>query len=145
MNRNSAVQLHIWQHLMHFVCFDEHINKGIARASLWTADFRVHPKTGLLCINPFKQRWQSQKPALNPDRIFGKDNIRYHRLKEIWYELRVDWIPADRDVYDFGLRQNVKKLSDSALCSFYGQLRVYGSAKRQLNTKEIRALGLPTD
>ena len=43
--------------------------------------------------------------------------------------------------YDFGFRQHLSTLSDTALHEFYGRWGVYGSSKWQLNKKEIRRLG----
>ena len=56
MNRDSAVQLHIWQHLMQFVSVTPRAERP------WrSADFIVHPRTGLLQVNP--NRWQRTRSA----------------------------------------------------------------------------------
>jgi hypothetical protein len=144
INRDSAVQLHIWQHLMVYVCVDVHSRGNYRQATLERAEFFVQPKTGLLRKNPYRRRWPShQRPApASLDRVAGEGFVQYRRLEGIWYELRLANIPASRDVFDFAVRQNVKSLSPTMLNDFHGRFGVYAAAKRQLNSKEIRRLGL---
>jgi hypothetical protein len=141
MNRNSAVQLHIWQHLMQYVCVDKNY-EGYDRGTRDRADFIVHPRTGLLCVNRHRQRWRGQKPPVNANRVMGEGDVQYHRINGVWYEIRLARVPATRHGYDFGLRRHVWQVSDMELNSFYGRRDVYGAAKRQLNKKGIRRLGL---
>jgi hypothetical protein len=139
MNRNSAVQLHIWQHLMQYVCVDEH-HEGHGRGTLEWAEFLVHPRTGLLCINRQQRRWRRPEPKPNPDIAPGEDDIHYRRIDGVWYEVRTADLPAAGRVYDFVLREYVQREKRA-----YGQRETYAAAKRQLNSKEIRRLGLPAE
>jgi hypothetical protein len=142
INRNSAVQLHIWQHLMRDVRTDIQLMNSPGGIVWGYPLFIIETRTGLLRENPVKRRRIEQAPVSNPDRVAGEGNIQYHRIDGIWYELQLAWVPRSRDVYDFGLRQNVKYVSDTMLGNLYGTGRVYGAAKRQLNKKEIRLIGL---
>jgi hypothetical protein len=136
MNRDSAVQLHIWQHLMRYVCVDKDY-EGCDRGSLASAEFLVHPRTGLLCVNRFRRVWRRSEPKRNPDIAPGEGDIHYQRIDGVWYEVRTADLPAAGAVYDFVLRKYVQREKQA-----YGRRESYAVAKRQLNSKEIRRLGL---
>ena len=63
INRRSAVQLHIWQHLAEYVCTDPHVISGeVHRHGLFGSlrNFYVDPRTGLLRYNEGygRRRWR---------------------------------------------------------------------------------------
>jgi hypothetical protein len=144
INRNSAVQLHIWQHLMQYVCTDPYVARGVVRRPIWHYHlYIVDPRNGLLRENPRRSRKHvSPAPAPDPDCVPIDHQSEYRRLDGIWYELRLATPPQHRDTYDFAIRNTLKCLDDATLRKFYGRL-VYAAGKRQLNKNEIRRIGLP--
>ncbi len=145
MNRNSAVQLHIWQHLMQFVCRDVYVTLGLVKPSWWhgAGRFYVDPSTGILRENLFRWRYRRPEPKPDPNRVPASEDIEYRRIEGIWYELRLAPIPKFRIGYDFAIRKHLTEISDDLLHKFYDR-QVYAARKRQLNKKEIRKLGLTT-
>lgn len=143
INRDSAVQLHVWQHLMQDVCLDPHVISGDVQRGFfgwrWFVRFYVDPKTGLLGENVSQRPpWRRPRPP-NPDRIEIDSSREYRRLDGIWYELELATPPLDRPVYDFSFRRTTDQLTPTQLREFYGRY-VYAVSKRQLNSREIRRL-----
>jgi len=143
INRDSAVQYHVWQHLMMDVCTDPHVVLGQVRRSRFfgMARFYVDPRSGLLRENT---KWRSrffQKPEVKEplDRIRIDDLREYRLLDGIWYEVELAELAHADCVYDMALR---RAASADELVKHYGR-RVYAVRKRQLNSKEIRQLPKP--
>jgi hypothetical protein len=152
MDLNSAVQLHIWQHLKEYVCMHP-IRSGrnwvdTRGRPLW-APFLVDPDCGLLRANertdrrqPRDQRRHIRMPS--PDVVPGKDGRCYRRIDGIWYEFILSPFPTARlGHFDFALKRELMEISRAELMKFHGA-PVYASHKRQLNSKEIRQL-IPND
>jgi hypothetical protein len=142
INPNSAVQLHIWQHLIHYVCTNPYVISGeVGKGWRWYP-FVVDPRTGLLRENPKRRRGSmAKKPVPDADRVTVDGQHEYRRLNGLWFELRLAPVPLGRDVFDMAMRQNVRLIPDSLLRSNYGAM-VYTASKRQLNKREIRTLRL---
>lgn len=149
INRNSAVQMHVWQHLMWEVCTDPHIVPQMlqGRVGRWPWRFRryrfyVDPKTGLLRENPkYRQRFgHEEKPAEPLDRIPIDARHEYRLLEGIWYEIELVPLPAWIAMYDMLARKLSSDVSPEERERFYGGRRVCAVKKRQLNKREIRKL-----
>jgi hypothetical protein len=147
INRDSAVQLHIWQHLVQFVCTDPHVISGDVRrwgGRRWFA-FYVDPKSRLLRENPEHFRWRSLRPRPKPpcDRIRIDDTREYRLMEGLWYELTFAPIPEQMyGIYDAVLKKGYPALTPTHLYECHGRA-VYVARKRQLNKKELRRLPNP--
>lgn len=142
INRNSAVQLHVWQHLRLEVCTDPNVVLGLVHRWSWPrhgSRFFVDPRSGLL--REIRQRRRQHEASAHPhvDRIEIDDEREYRRIEGIWYELTLAPLPVNLPSYDMGLKQEFSTREDF-LC-FYGR-EVYAVNKRQLSKKEIRKLAL---
>jgi hypothetical protein len=142
INRNSAVQFHVWQHLIQDVCTDPYVIDGSVGRGRWRTWFLyyVEPKTGLLREN--KRRWKRSGSVVTGDqaqviRIDSSHECR--QLDGIWYELNLEPLPMNGTVFDMVLKRRWPLLGTSAFHDFYGK-DVYCVQKRQLNKKEIRRL-----
>jgi hypothetical protein len=148
IDRGSAVQLHIWQHLTQFVCTNPYVISGDVTHG-WPrggGGFYVDPRTGLLRENREyscrKRRRRRDRAGEDPDRIPVDATREYRRIDGIWYEVRFEPLPPRRDgtyVFDVVLKKAWPDLSGDDVCRCYGR-HVYAVGKRQLNTKEIRRL-----
>lgn len=143
IHRDSAVQFHVWQHLMMDVCTNPYVVDGdVGRR--WWFPFYVDPKSGLLRENNELPPWR-QKPS----RIETKTSIpiddshEFRQIEGIWYELTLAPIPMNKEVFDIVLRVRVSDVNPDPR-SFYGRpVHCPQGGKRQLNSKEIRRL--PTE
>ena len=86
--------------------------------------FYVHPLTGLLCYAGHRERWR-RRSVVAPGFIKIDEKTAYAKIDGIWYLVDWAWVKS----VDF--RGRVYSTSE----------RVY-SNKQQLNTKELRTLGL---
>jgi hypothetical protein len=146
INRNSAVQMHVWQHLMLEVCTDPHIVRGDVGQGPWSFrwfGFYVDAKTGLLRENLDHWRWHQRgaKPAKAIDRVAIDDRHEHRLIDGLWYELELAPLPRGaRAVYDMVLRRWCHVSDLKAIQALYDGRRVYAARKRQLNKREIRKL-----
>jgi hypothetical protein len=153
INPDSAVQLHIWQHLSDYVCTDPHVIRGDVsyRGGPFGRgrDFYVDPRSGLLRASP-SRRWKAERrerdeAAVSADGLrfvdAGPDRC-YWLLNEIWFDVTLATVPPNGTVWDVVLRREVAVTTER--CAFrthHGRV-VYAVAKRQLNKREIRRLRL---
>jgi len=143
INRDSAVQYHVWQHLMQDVCRDPHEVLGYVRRYAFFGrlnGFFVDPRTGLLRENKRRRRPPSppsQEPV--PAIIPIDERHEYRLLEGLWYEVELTSLPADGPVFDILLKKRWPQLSAAEFQKFYGR-QVCAIRKRQLNKKEIRRL-----
>ena len=152
INRNSAVQLHIWQHLVQFVCTSTIEVDGEVRDSKGEGvrpEFYVHPRTGLLRLNErYRDRhWRlfgTVRPAVpesDPLTLAFLDWTRLcQKVDGVWYEFKIRPLPeSGPPVYDYRER---RLLEPRPARQPWEDLlpHVYVAAKRQLNTKEVRRL-----
>jgi hypothetical protein len=145
INKNSAVQLHVWQHLMQNVVTDPHKVLGDVDPRRGS-DFYVEPATGLLREKISAPRRSDPAPSA-VNRIEIDATHEYRRLDGIWYELTLAPLPKTERVYDLASRQiYCPGVSESAahFLKYYGR-GVYATRKRQLNKKELRRLKLHCD
>jgi hypothetical protein len=142
INRDSAVQFHVWQHLMTDVCTNPYLIEGDVGRGPWTwFRFYVDPKTGLLRENRVPPEWKrKRKRTRRRHAIPIDDTHEYRQLEGIWYELTLAPIPAGEEPFDIVLKVRVSEANTEAR-SFYGR-PVYcpPGGKRQLNSREIRRL-----
>jgi hypothetical protein len=149
INRDSAVQFHVWQHLMMDVCTDPHVVRGEVGGG-WRNSFRyyrfyVDPRCGLLRENAtWRSRWDFGKPEETKpvNRVRIDDSHEYRMIDGIWYELELANLTDGSRVYDMGLRAFYPDVTSGDLVRFYGR-RVYAIRKRQLNSKEIHQILKP--
>ena len=144
MNRDSATQLHIWQHLQMEVCLDPHVIAGeVSRYGAWghLDEFFVHPRTGLLRRKVRRGRIGNRRRDEARADVVCIGSTRELRLIEgVWYELTLAPLPdAAEWADDVVLRKVAWPAPRSTLERFYRR-PVYALTKRQLNTKEIRRL-----
>jgi hypothetical protein len=127
----SAVQLHVLQHLAHFVELCPILIAGVAHERRgWGSGprlvpiasagmqlrFYVHPRTRSLCLAPIAPRKKRRSLAHDPDRRVLSPTRELRRLDGVWYEVTV--IPQ----------------GDEGAGAF--------KSKKQLGTRAIARLGL---
>lgn len=153
---DSAVQLHILQHLSYYVAIDVKIWEDGAVTDSKGAEIYdivyVNPKTMCLCENKnYHRRYIADKKEAKYVKIKDKN---FRQLNDIWYEVQLQSIQpenkrvglaADRH-YWFGVAYDVilkKRVSFDDMWREHGAYR-YSVSKRQLNSKEIKRYGLRT-
>jgi hypothetical protein len=148
VNRDSAVQLHVWQHLQWEVCTDPHVIAGeVRRFSLGgfaghLGEFYVQPRTGLLRHNKAYERRRTRRRDTVPPRVvIPVDETREYRLIDgIWFELKLAPIAADQHwADDVVFRKTAWPAPRAELERYYGR-PVYAVGKRQLGRQELRRL-----
>jgi hypothetical protein len=142
INRDSAVQLHIWQHLMWEVARDPlQIEKLRRRISFgWRASFYVDPKSRRLC----EMQLQSRRHQVPDPFLVEREGRSFKRINGIWYEVELEPLDASANrVWDAVVsrmdRGQPHLVEASVLKSTYGR-PVHAIRKRQLNKKEIQRL-----
>lgn len=173
IDRRSTVQQHIHEHIDDFVAVtvvvidgEPHSNWRWGRphslVSSWAPRFYVEPRTGLLRVNPWRERLRRERnkpPARGVElRRELSPFVQLHRVEGIWYEVDLAPIPADVDghgVFDVLLHQRVttrerrpkgKQPEGKRIVhcdpESYGKDDVYAWRKRQLAASELRRHGL---
>jgi hypothetical protein len=145
INRDSAVQYHVWQHLMMDVCTDPHVICGDVKRGYWSRfglpfRFYVDPRSGLLRESK-RGRPPSRLPELcDADKVVKVDEWHECRIVDgIWYELERRPLPNDGSVFDLLLKKTCTQVDHEQLRRHYGSA-IYTFRKRQLGKKEIRRL-----
>ena len=138
INRDSAVQLHVWQHLMWAVARTPiQVQKLLEDAHRFRSrnDFYVEPQTGILReVRSRRGRWRAKGPA---NRLEA-DGRHYRRIEGIWYEIELAPIPSHGiKFWDAVLRRSSP--SPGELHDCHGR-HAYAVRKRQLGKREIRRL-----
>ena len=144
IDRGSAVQFHIWQHLMWEVeqdpvkvarLFDE-------RYVAWGSQFYVDPRSRRLCESVCTRRFRRTPRA---PFLVERGGRAFKQVGGIWYEIETaalapfvdrvwDAVLSRSDAHPYG------HVDRATILRTYGK-PIYAVRKRQLNTKEIRALG----
>jgi hypothetical protein len=146
VDRASAVQLHIWQHVGWEVLTHPHDIERRMRAASSTGTrggFYVDPATGRLCemaAPGLKRRREAARleEERRKRRVIRVDGRRYGRANGVWYE--VELTPLGRaTAWDVMLRARTTSLHPSKFVEAYGWA-AYASKRRQLCTKEIARL-----
>jgi hypothetical protein len=145
MRLDSAVQLHIWQHVQWEVCFGatrvgrEYVN---SRGEPVREEFLVDARSGLLRKNPQYGKWWRHNlyawppPVRSPiEQVIEIDEThQYARIDGIWYLVTLAPMPPAGEragLWDLVRHQPLGELDGRG---FYYQ------GKRQLNSKEIKRL-----
>jgi hypothetical protein len=142
INLNSAVQLHIWQHVKDYVCVDPIERNGKLvnkRGFALDGYFYVDPATGILKDVPVVRRRRKNtgpKPYIRIDRW-----TICRKLDGLWFLISLKPLPWDNldRTWDAVFKSHCNKISRETFREFYGQY-AYAASKRQLNKKEIASL-----
>jgi hypothetical protein len=150
---DSAIQLHILQHLWQFVernvilvdgvpCCGEGRSYGDPLRT-WRrgSAFYVHPTNGLLL--PIKKVWKRKRRPKPPPPKTLPDGRQAHQINGIWYAVELaDYVEGNPPVIDVVLGEQSGHDSWRTRLETYGSSYVYGIRKQQLGKREIRRLGL---
>ena len=140
INLNSAVQLHIWQHVQDYVCMDpiERDGKLFNKGGYELRHFYVDPATGILNEVP---NVSLRRKTLDPTPYVRiNDWTHCRKLNGIWFVITLKPIPADVQMeWDVVFKKLCKQITAAALRNFYGH-DAYAVSKRQLSKKEIALL-----
>ena len=152
MNRDSATQLHIWQHLQEEVCTDPHVIAGDVSRYSGTGfaghlgRFYVDPRTGLLRFNKAYEhgdRWWRDRPRTGRKVVRVDERHEYRRIDGSWWALTLAPLGPNQYWADDIVFRKVAWPSPSAdLVRFYGR-PVYAVSKRSLKLEEL--VRLPRD
>jgi hypothetical protein len=149
---NSAVQMHIWQHVTDYVCLSaEEIRtpRGVRfvrldqPGRLWHTPFVVHPRTGLLVRDP--EYWdRRRRPVRARPKAVRREGRVLMLIAGIWYELTLRPVQGTsaEEAFDFVARDTLARVPRTLREQLYGDGNVYAAEKRQLSKKEIRLLDL---
>jgi hypothetical protein len=151
INMDSAVQFHIWQHVQQYVCSDAIKLDGVwvdNRGERVRSDFVVDSRTGLLRENSNRslwKQWKEQRRERERARAIEMKEMQqgsgYRAIDGIWYAVTFARVPTHGlTFYDVICRELI--LSGSAKARNDFAAGYYACGKRQLNSKEIRQLGL---
>ncbi len=140
INLNSVVQLHIWQHVIQYVCINVFEREGIyldqSGRRIWQR-FYVDPETRMLRENP---NYRRRKVAAPKEYLTVDALTQYRKLNGIWFEVQLKPLPNDRAlVWDVVLKCYCIHKTYATFAQYYGD-HAYAVGKRQLNSKEIQAL-----
>ena len=151
VDRSSAVQLHIWQHVEWEASTRPHEIERRLRAAVVNGrrgGFYVDPATGRLCeigarLSKGRREAARKKKERLKERVIEVDGRWYGRADGIWYEVALT--PLGRAAaWDVMLRAWTTSLHPSKFVEAYGS-SVYASNRRQLCSKEIRQLRAALD
>jgi len=149
INFDSAVQLHIWQHVKQYVCLDAVRTPGGYADSrgllaVWPP-FVVDSKTGLLRKNDASRwwrrwKWRRERQPADSNLVRIDDTHSCRRINGIWYEVELRPVPRDLSfVFDAVARKPVAEIPPHDL-ERVGGVPHYAAVKRQLNSREVRRL-----
>jgi hypothetical protein len=155
INRKSAVQLHIWQHLRDYVCTNSAEITGEVGRPEWRSgrEFYVDPNSGILRESRRlrKRDWQVMRqmnersahgtkiPWANPV-VPVNDNRCYELIDGIWYDLELRKPPADGNVFDPRLHGKALFQPRHGFRNYRGR-RLYVAVQRRLDEREARRVG----
>jgi hypothetical protein len=174
INRNSAVQDHVRDHVFDFVTTDVELIDGVPHRKAGAGrrpwgkpgplvargrwgGFYVCPLSGLL--KRVKRRWRRQENKPQPPVFVRIDDERQCRLiGGRWSLVQVKKLPekpsplaapAGRprpgaDVHDILLDKKISQIDEAEARSFYGAA-VYAVAQRRLSKRELQQLPVPVD
>jgi hypothetical protein len=147
VDRNNAVQAHIWRHIEQYVCVKAEVIDGrvidLGNRRSWThwqPELYVDPHTGILRRNKRWRAWRaSSEPPPAPIHPAGENRVA-RQVDGIWYEIELR--PYDERslaTFDVVLKKDASALNRTELQRTYGAA-VYAVSKRQLNTREIQRI-----
>jgi len=169
---SNTVQQHVRDHIPDFVAIKTSLRDGEIWVHERWAPVRlkdshtrlfVDPQSGLLRRNKHWRSWRAARDARAAAQVkvlearmrVVSEKVQLHLVADCWWEVTLHTVPTvaqtvetplgarrmtfEKPVEDVLLR---KRGTADARLAMYGRPRVYAAAKRQLTTKEIRALGL---
>lgn len=170
LRKDSAIQLHVWQHVEHMVETNTFIGNdgkiyytsGGGRPSSieWSrAEVYVHPRTGILRLVPPHPKYRHKEKKSTSIKVDEWTQI--HQINGIWYEIKLAAIPADhptilveaitkqiddltRDRYYYYIGRSEPHYQKAASTRVYGKHAIAVS-KMQLNKKELKKRNLTND
>ena len=154
----SAVDMHIMQHLWHFVERTAVLDgREVYEAYGWRGELRrlykdgrtfyVHPKSGLL-LEPKDRRPKEDYSCYGPKILDTKDRRvlgtrhYYLRHKSVWYEVRAEYLTDKGINEDVLLKCRSTGANEEERFILYGRKTLRATYKRQLGKKEIKAAKL---
>ncbi len=169
---SNTVQQHVRDHIPDFVAIKTSWRAGEIWVHERGAPVRlkdshtrlfVDPKSGLLCRNKHWRSWRAarnaraaaQAKALEARMRIVSEKVQLHLVADCWWEVTLATVPtvvkavetplgARRMTFEMPIEDVLlrKRGTAEARRATYGRPGVYARAKRQLTTKEIRALAL---
>ena len=144
---DSAVQLHIWQHVQQYVCLAatrvgrEYVDSR--GATVTYEAFLVDARTGPLRKNERSFQWRAWRlgpPPTDPNVIRIDDRQQYRRVNDIWYHVTLEPLPSEpATVWDAVHRKRGNELLREEIVTC-AERSLYCASKRQLNSKKVRRL-----
>ena len=153
LNRNSAVQYHVFQHLAHMVDLDLNLVDGKVRSPTGygpsPGELYVHPTTGRLCCQDRKPSVRRSNKNSDVHKCPSNPLVQYHRIEGVWYEIAlvpfeyVEKKSATPTLYDVLTKKRFYPIKGDWGC--YEVVRRYGGLyrsvrKTQMNSQEIRRI-----
>jgi hypothetical protein len=142
---DSVIQSHVRDHVEDYVALDVvEINGVVCHNSGWHRGqplgtfgrtfLYVCPRTGILRVV------KPPRPDSPPVRICESEFRQYHRVGELWFEVRLRKLPDDIDgLWEVLLEKPVRDCRPQELTRQYG-MAAYATSKRPLKREEARAL-----
>jgi len=158
---DSAVQLHVFQHLWEFVERHVEMVDGVAYALAAKGDhplgtpwapFYIHPETRRLCesdaghrhwLKIRRERLGLEVPPDDDRHTIDRAAVA-RRIDGVWYRIELKPLPDEGEVWDIlaGRVQIERWRRSTELVRLYGASDRYGVAKVQLNKRALKQLGL---
>lgn len=185
IDARSTVKQHILQHLDNLVAIEtrwegsKKDGRVLVRYTSWSGRYvelaeslsamYVHPLTGILLHNRFhagyKARGKDQRQALKQEkskvRRIISGHVQLHLVKQVWYEVTLDTLPAARAVLQHidgmtkktmvcnkrwdvirkawvALENKTRVAPAGSSQDYYGCANLYAREKRQLSSREIQ-------
>jgi hypothetical protein len=159
INRNSAVQDHVRDHVVQLVVTHVVLIDGVAcsgaggdygrplHSGRWWRQFYVCPRTGLL--RRVKELRQHSRPAPSPPPVRVSGTLQCHYLDGAWHLVTLAPLPAEpwraqctrRDVV---IGKKVSELTPETAQKVYGAA-LYATGCRRLGKAELRQWPIPAD
>lgn len=145
VNANSAVQYHIIQHLDDMVEKHARFEGGKVYHPInmfYSRNLELYHNQLYVDQNGYLRKYHNppEKKKKPPVTRFKKDGLDYEKINGIWY--KAEW--AERQVWIPPRPHYMESLRPGKYPPFKGYYRTesYIKSKKQLNTKELRRLGL---
>lgn len=148
---DSAVKEHVYVHLREYVSTNVFLQGGVLYdgdrggqplRDSWGYQFYVCPRSGkLMEIRKARPR---KRPAKNRSIRVASATLQYHKIDELWFEIRLEKVPGSpegrRAAFECLVRAPLHNVSAEMLSSLYGTADYYAARKRQVSSREIREL-----
>lgn len=148
IDRDNAVQAHIWQHVEDFICIHVMVQDGeLFDERGWPLrnELYVDPRTGLVRRNKRTRTrcWWRQEPSKPAYRtVEMKNGALAVEVDGVWYEVELrSWRRSDADAREAVFRKPLSEVREEARLLYGGER--FAVRKRQLNSKEVRRVVKP--